>query len=100
MTKNMGALINYRLQQADESLLEAAILLKSETSLRGVANRAYYGMFYSVVALLITKQKGFSRHSGVLSFFNKEFVKTGVFPVEMGKNIWKAFNMRQRGGKA
>ena len=46
-------LARYQLQQADESLEEARYLLAGEKSLRSVANRAYYGMFYAVLALLI-----------------------------------------------
>ena len=97
MPENMTALIDYRLKQAKESLAEAEILLKNKASLRSVANRVYYGMFYSVLALLITKKIGSSKHSGVLSMFNKEFIKTKIFPTEMAKNFWKAFNMRQKG---
>jgi len=93
----MAALVNYRLRQADESLQEAEVLLKNGMSLRGAVNRIYYGLFYSALALLTTRKIGSSKHTGVLALFNKEFIKTGIFPVEMGKNIWKAFNMRQRG---
>ena len=97
MPENMTALIAYRLKQAKESLAEAEILLKNKASLRSVANRVYYGMFYSALALLIIKKIGSSKHSGVLSMFNKEFVKTKIFPMEMAKDFWKAFNMRQKG---
>ena len=43
----------HRLQQATESLEEARYLFDGGKSLRSVANRVYYGMFYSVLALLI-----------------------------------------------
>ena len=43
----------HRLQQAAESLEEAQYLLTGGKSLRSVANRIYYGMFYAVLALLI-----------------------------------------------
>jgi len=97
MPKNMAALIDYRLKQANESIAEAEILLKNKASLRSVTNRVYYGMFYSALALLITKKIGSSKHSGVLAMFNKEFVKPKIFPTEMAKSFWKAFNMRQKG---
>lgn len=41
-------LIAYRLEQAKESLDEAAYLLEGNKSLRSIANRVYYGMFYAV----------------------------------------------------
>jgi hypothetical protein len=43
----------HRLQQAAESLEEAQYLMTGGKSLRSVANRIYYGMFYAVLALLI-----------------------------------------------
>ena len=38
-----------------------------------------------------------SKHSGVLGYFNRRFVKPGIFPEEMGRIINKAFDLRQRG---
>jgi uncharacterized protein (UPF0332 family) len=38
-----------------------------------------------------------SKHSGVLGYFNRRFVKPGIFPEEMGLVINKAFDLRQRG---
>jgi uncharacterized protein (UPF0332 family) len=61
-----GALAQYRLQQARESLEEARYLLSGGRSLRSVVNRLYYGMFYSVLALLIYGPYASSKHSGVL----------------------------------
>ncbi len=43
----------YRLQEAEESLDEAQFLFDGHKSPRSVINRAYYAMFYSVLALLI-----------------------------------------------
>jgi uncharacterized protein (UPF0332 family) len=47
------ALARYRLQQADESLDEANFLLSGQKSPRSIINRAYYAMFYAILALLI-----------------------------------------------
>jgi len=87
----------YRLQQAAESLQEAQYLFSGEKSLRSVVNRIYYGMFYSVMALLIYEPYTSSKHSGVLGYFNKHFVKDGLFPNTMGRSLNKAFELRQRG---
>ena len=54
-------------------------------------------MFYAVLALLIFEPYASSKHSGVLSYFNKRFVKGGLFPEELGRSINKAFEVRQRG---
>ena len=92
--EQLDALLQYRLQQAHETLREATILL-NESALRGAVNRAYYAMFYALLALLATKQLGTSKHSGALALFDREFVKTGVFPRELSRALRLAFNLRQ-----
>jgi uncharacterized protein len=87
----------YRLQQAAESLQEAQYLYSGKKSLRSVVNRIYYGMFYSIMALLIYEPYASSKHSGVLAYFNKHFVKGGLFPDALGRSLNKAFELRQRG---
>jgi uncharacterized protein (UPF0332 family) len=90
-------LAKYRIKQAEESLEEARFLLSGEKSSRSIINRAYYAMFYSVLALLVFEDYSSSKHSGVLSYFNKHFIKEGVFPESLGRSINKAFEVRQRG---
>ena len=87
----------YRLQQAEESLDEAKYLFDGNRSSRSVINRAYYAMFYSVLALLIFEPYSSSKHSGVLSYFNRKFIRTGLLPEDLGRAVNKAFDLRQRG---
>jgi len=61
------------------------------------AKRVYYGMFYAVLALLIYEPYASSKHSGVVAYFNKHFVKGSLFPDAMGRSLNKAFELRQRG---
>jgi uncharacterized protein (UPF0332 family) len=86
-----------RIKQAEESLEEAEYLLDGAKSPRSVINRAYYAMFYAVLALLIFEKFSSSKHSGVLSYFNSHFIKTGKFSKELGRAVNKAFDMRLRG---
>ena len=86
-----------RLQQAEESLDEAKYLFDGRKSPRSVINRAYYAMFYSILALFIFEKYGSSKHSGVLSYFNSRFVKTGLIEKDLGRAVNKAFDLRQRG---
>ena len=97
MMENIRDLSIYRLSQAQESLREAQVLLREGMSLRSVMNRLYYAMFYAVLALLQTKQLGTSKHSGANALFDREFVKTGIFPKEMSKALHRAFELRQKG---
>ena len=87
----------YRLQQAEESLDEARYLFDGKKSSRSVVNRAYYAMFYSILALLIFEPYSSSKHSGVLSYFNRRFIKTEEIPKDIGRAVNKAFDIRQRG---
>lgn len=90
----LEALLRYRMEQAHESLREAEILL-GESALRGAVNRAYYAMFYALLALLATRQLGTSKHSGAISLFDRVFVKTGLFPRELSRALHLAFDRRQ-----
>jgi len=45
-------------------------------------NRAYYVIFYSANALLVTKGLERSKHSGVIAAFRQHFVKTGMIEPE------------------
>ncbi len=97
MSPDMLTLIRYRLSQARESLEEAKLLLNGGMSLRSVMNRLYYALFYAVLALLQEKKIGTSKHSGAISAFDKEFIKTGIFDKDLSKTLHHAFDLRQKG---
>ena len=97
MKDDLLSLIRYRLKEADESINEAEILLKEDMSMRAVMNRLYYAMFYAVLALLQEKQLGTSKHIGVISLFDREFIKNGIFDKEFSKTLHRAFELRQKG---
>ncbi len=90
-------LIQYRLKQAAESLEEAEFLMSGKKSPRSIINRTYYAMFYAVLALLVNEPYASSKHTGVLSYFNKNYVKSGILPEALGRALNKAFELRQRG---
>jgi len=91
---SIQTLLRYRLDQARETLREANILLAND-AYRGAINRAYYAMFYALLALLATKQLGTSRHSAAIALFDREFVKTGSFPASLSQALHLAFERRQ-----
>jgi uncharacterized protein (UPF0332 family) len=92
--ENKAGLIAFRLAQAEESLKEARILTQASLW-RGAINRAYYAMFYVVLALAVIKQQPTSKHSGVLAFFDRDYVRTGIFPKELSRYLHFAFERRQ-----
>jgi uncharacterized protein (UPF0332 family) len=92
--EQLEILISYRIGQSYETLKEAEIL-SEQSAFRGAVNRAYYAMFYAVLALLATRQMGTSKHAGVLSLFDREFLKTGIFSRDLSKLLRLAFDLRQ-----
>lgn len=91
MTENTALI-----QKARRYLKSAEILLKDKDYESSVS-RAYYSMFYAAEAALLTKGLSFSSHKGVISGFGEHFVKTGVFPKEMARELNRAFEKRQMG---
>lgn len=96
MTSNEKKILlaQYRLQQANETYDEAVYLFAGNKNPRSIINRLYYSMFYAVLAILVYEQYTSSKHSGVLSYFNKHFIKKGIFAKEIGRTINEAFELR------
>ena len=86
--------IDSLIQRANRYLTSAEILLR-EGDYESSISRTYYAMFYSAQAMLLTKSLSFSSHKAVISAFDEHFVKTGVFPREMGREFNRAFEKRQ-----
>ncbi len=91
------ALIQYRMERAHESLDDARLMLAQKGSNASIVNRAYYAMFYAALALLITIDRGSSKHQGVIALFDENFIMTNILPKELGKLFHRAFDMRQSG---
>ena len=92
--QDVKALIAYRLEEAAEALADAELLLHAG-GCRSAANRLYYAAFYAAVAVLLTKRQEYSKHSGVIAFFDKEFICRDCSTVA-GNNERKRF---AHGGK-
>ena len=84
------------LKKANDSLRGARVLFNEGLN-DFSASRSYYTMFYVAEALLLTKSLSFSKHKAVISFFGKEFVKSGAIPKQMHSYITDAFRYRQLG---
>ena len=93
MSEPKQELIRYRLQRAHEMLDDGELLLR-EGRLTSATNRIYYAMFYATSALLATKNLSSSRHSGVIALLHDHFVRPGVFPRELARQLSLAFEMR------
>lgn len=91
------ALIQYRLERARETLKDARALFKQNGSPASIVNRAYYAMFYAALAMISTVDEQTKKHSGVIALFDQHFIKTKIFPKEMGQFLRRVFDMRQTG---
>ena len=89
-------LVRLRMERAEETLQDAKKLL-ADGAFRSAVNRFYYAVFYAARAVLAIKRLDSAKHSGVISLFNKEFIKTEELPKECGRIIGDVFNRRLEG---
>lgn len=82
-----------RLEQAQQCIVSAEAL-RDIGDFKGAANRSYYAIFHAMRSVLALQAKDFAKHSGVISYFRKEYIKTGIFSVEISDIITEAFNVR------
>lgn len=90
---NRKILMQHKLDSAKEKLESAKILLDNG-NLKDSISRSYYAMFTSVRALLARDGVDFSKHAGVIAYFQKEYIKTGILDVKYSKYISQAFQVR------
>lgn len=86
-------LARYRLELAAANLRSADILLEAE-EYRSANNRAYYAIFQAVNAVHALAGDAYKRHKDAIANFNKNYVKTEIFPREMGRKISEAEEIR------
>ena len=86
-------LVVYRLETAKNDLRSARALLNIE-DYKGANNRAYYAIFHAINAVHAVNGAAYKRHKDAVANFNKEYVKTAVFPREIGRKIAQAEEIR------
>lgn len=89
------ALAQYRLKSAWERY-DAALLLYNDGKFKDATNRAYYSIFSGLRAVLALEAKDFKKHSGAISYFRQNYIKTGVFNDELSDLIGSAFLIRNQ----
>lgn len=82
------------IQTSYEVLNDAIELYKSER-LHSAANRTYYAMFKAISAIHALDGNSFKKHKNALGEFNKNYIKTRIFP-NYNKQIYKVLNNRQQ----
>jgi uncharacterized protein (UPF0332 family) len=94
--KDRKAIVEYRLQQAFETIELAKFLLSNQKLVTAV-NRIYYGMYYSLTALALAYGFETSKHGQLIGWFNKEFIATKKVDAKFGRILRNAFQNRTKG---
>ena len=76
-------MVLYRLEAAKSDIKSAKILLEAG-EFRGANNRAYYGIYHAVSAIHALDGNAYKRHKDALANFNKNYIKTEIFPRTLG----------------
>ncbi len=87
-------LSKYRLEKAKDDYETAKINFLHKKYSQS-ANRSYYAMFHAVRALLALDRFDSSKHWGIISYFNKHYIKTNLIDPKYSKMLMDAFNVRQ-----
>lgn len=83
--------------QKASSKLDSALTNLEHKQYDDSVSRAYYCIFHAISGLIFLNDAEFSSHSQTLGYFNKEFIKTGIFPKKFGKWTYKLFEFRETG---
>jgi len=86
-------LVTYRRNRAFETIREIDKLL-SEGMLLFAINRIYYAGFYIVSALCLLDDFSTSKHTQLIGYFNREYVKKGLIDIETGSILNLAYRKR------
>ena len=86
-------LVSYRIETAKSDLKSAKILLNAG-EYKGANNRAYYAIFHAINAVHALDGRAFKRHKDAIANFNKDYVKTEIFPREVDRKIGEAEEIR------
>ena len=77
--------------------LETARILYENARYDDAVSRTYYAVFHAMTAALLSKDLSYSSHGQVIGAFNREFIKTGIFPKKYSSIIQALFDDRQVG---
>lgn len=95
MEGSVKELAIYRYSKAKEDISASEVMLK-ESLYKVSINRSYYAIFHAMRAITALKGYDSSKHSGIISYFNQNFVKSGVFDKDVSKIIKKASFLREK----
>lgn len=82
--------------KSNEKLTASKELFKSSLFNDSVS-RCYYSVFHIISAVLFSKDLIYNSHKEIIGNFNREFIKTKIFPSDFYKKIRFLFDNRETG---
>jgi uncharacterized protein len=76
MNNTTSDLSKYRMEKAKEDLSAAELLLNNNHFAQSL-NRSYYANFHAVRSILAYDKFDSKTHSGIISYFNRNYIKDG-----------------------
>ena len=95
MEGSIKELSAYRYTKALEDLTASEVMLK-ESLYKVSINRSYYAIFHAMRAITALGGYDSSKHSGIIAYFNLNYVKTGNFDKDASKIVKKASFLREK----
>ena len=95
MESGLIGLSKYRLNKA-RTVLKDAELLYNGGSYASSVNRSYYALFHCLRSVTALDNFDSSKHSGIIAFFNRTYIKTGIFAKDISKILDKSFRTREK----
>ncbi len=93
--KDRQELIEHYVEKAQNTIEDIKFFIENEKLLVAI-NRIYYGIFYMLSALAIKHQMITSKHTQLIGWFNKNFVKENKIDRKYAKYIQEAFEKRMK----
>ena len=95
MQVDRKAIVRIKINSAKEILDDAERTIKSEELLKA-AIKIYAAIFISVSALALKEDYLTSSHAQLFSWFNENYIMTGIFNQHLGKYYLEIFQMHQK----
>jgi uncharacterized protein (UPF0332 family) len=86
-------LSKYRMEKAKSDLEVSKLNLENKKFSQSI-NRSYYSMFHAVRALLALEKFDSKKHTGIISYFNQQYIKPQYIEPEYFKMLTNAFKVR------
>lgn len=94
MEEHVKALSKYRFETSLENLDDAKLMYENGRY-KNALNRGYYSIFHALRAVIALNGFDSSKHSGVIAYFNQNYVKEGIFSKDISKKISEAAVKRE-----